>query len=45
MKATTKAPKQGEQIVQEKLESAKKFLKNADLTVVYETLSKSPKGN
>lgn len=44
MKTVTKAPKQGEQIVQEKLEAAKKFLKNADLTIVFETLTKNHEG-
>ncbi len=34
-------PKPGEQIVQEKLNAAKAFLKNADLTIVYDSLAKS----
>lgn len=42
-KHAAQTPKQGEQIVQEKLDAARAFLKNADLTLVYDSLAKSPK--
>lgn len=42
-KHTIQVPKQGELIVQEKLDAAKKFLQKADLTLVYESLSKNSK--